>query len=191
MCLLEEALGPDIDAPARRLIVHLPLAQTPSGSVFLVRQETPSTGLLRLKTWHRTAPADYLVRFHDLREALIDAAESTIVAPLAVSVAADGRPSVLTEFRRGVPVLAAVASGAVSARAAAGLLGPVRDVLCRVRANGLAHGSIVSGNVMVRPDLKAAFLVDFGLSALLRPHPDPSALASEDDAALDALIEAL
>ena len=86
VCLLEEALRPDTEAPARRLTVHLPLSQTPSGSVFLVRQEAPSKGLLRLKTWYRTPPANYHHGFHDLRLRLMDAAETAIVAPLAVSV---------------------------------------------------------------------------------------------------------
>ena len=44
---------------------------------------------------------------------------------------------------------------------------------------------------MVRPDLTAAFLLDFGLSALLHPPPDPTARASADEAALDALAASL
>ena len=57
----------------------------------------------------------------------------------------------------------------------------MRDVLRRMHARGLAHGSIVTGNVIVRPDLTAAFLLDFGLSALLRPRSSPAATASEDE----------
>jgi len=191
VCLLEEALSPDQSAPPRRLTVHLPLGLTRSSSVFLVRQDAPSAGLLRLKTWHRAAPSDYLDRFYQLQQALAQAAETALVAPLAVSVDASGWPSVLTEFRRGVPVLEAVQSGALTARTAADAAGPVRDVLRRMHARGLAHGSIVQGNVIVRPDRTAAFLLDFGLSALLRPQSSPAAGASDDDEALDALLEKL
>ena len=190
-CLLEEALSPDQATPPRRLTVHLPLGLTRSSSVFLVRQDAPSAGLLRLKTWHRAAPPDYLDRFYQLQEALAQAAETALVAPLAVSLDASGWPSVLTDFRRGVPVLEAVRSGALTARTAAEIAGPVRDLMHRMHLRGLAHGSIVHGNVIVRPDRTAAFLLDFGLSALLRPPSSPAARASEDDEALDALLEAI
>ena len=189
VCLLEEALAPDIAAPPRRLTVHLPLGLTRSRSVFLVRQETPSVGLLRLKAWHQRAPPDYLDRFHELQQGLARADEAAIVSPLAASVDASGWPSVLTEFRRGVPILEAVGSGALSSRAATALLATLADVTRRAHARGLAHGSLVSGNVIVRPDLTAAFLIDFGLSALLRLPSSPAAAASEDHAALNTLLE--
>ena len=104
-CLLEEALAPNAGTPQRRLTVHLPLGLTRAGSVFLVRQEAPSVGLLRLKTWHRVAPSDYLDRFGELQQALAGAAESAVVSPLAVSMNASGWASVLTDFRRGMPIL--------------------------------------------------------------------------------------
>jgi aminoglycoside phosphotransferase (APT) family kinase protein len=191
VCLLEEALVPDLAPPPRRLTVHLPLGLTRSSSVFLVRQDAPSAGLLRLKTWHKAAPSDYLDRFYQLQRALTEAAETALVAPLAVSLDASGWPSVLTEFRRGVPVLEAVESGALPSRAAADILDPLREILHRMHARGLAHGSIVRGNVIVRPDRTAAFLLDFGLSALLRPRLNPAAMASDDDEALDSLIKGL
>lgn len=190
-CLLEEALAVDIAVSSRRLTVHLPLGLTRSGSVFLVRQESPSAGLLRLKTWRRTAPSDYLDRFHVLRLAVAQADEPAVVAPLAASVDASGWPSVLTEFRRGVPILDAVRSGVLSSRAATQIAGPVHDLLHRMHARGLAHGAIVSGNVIVRPDLTAAYVMDFGLSALLQPRPSHAASFSEDEAAFTSLIEAL
>ena len=70
-------------------------------------------------------------------------------------------------------------------------MGPVRDVLRRMHARRLAHGSIVAGNLIVHPDLTAVSLLDFGLSALQRPRSSPAATASEDDEALDALIRSL
>jgi serine/threonine protein kinase len=191
VCLLEEALLPDKVESPRRLVVQLPLGLTSSGSVFLVRQEAPAAGLLRLKIWHRQATPDFLDRFNELRQALAQAAETEIVAPIAGSLDTDGCPSVLTEFRRGVPLLQAVASGALSRRAAADLAGPVREVLGRMHARRLAHGSIVAGNLIVRPDLTAISLLDFGLSALQHPPSSPAAAASEDDEALDALIWSL
>ncbi len=191
MCLLEEALAPELAAPPRRLTVHLPLGLTQSGSVLLVRQDAPSVRLLRLKTWYRAAQSGYLDRFDELRQGLTRADETAIVAPLAVSVDASGWPSVLTEFRRGVPIHAAVASGALSARAAKAIVGPLRDVLHRAHRHGLAHGAMVPGNVIVCLDLTAAFLIDFGLSALLRPPSGLAARTSEDHAALDALMAAL
>ena len=191
MCLLEEALASDIEAPSRRLTIHLPLGLTRSSSVFLVRQEAPSVGLLRLKTWHTAAPPDYLDRFHELQQGLARADEAAIVSPLAASVDASGCPSVLAEFRRGVPILDAIGSGTLSSSAATALLAPVADVIRRAHARGLAHGSLVSGNVIVRPDLTAAFLIDFGLSALLRLPSSPAAAASEDRAALNTLLEAV
>jgi serine/threonine protein kinase len=191
VCLLQAALAPDVDVPARRLTVHLPLGLTRAGAVYLVRQEAPTAGLLRLKTWHRTAPADFLERFYELQEGLARADEMAIVSPLAASIDAGGWPSVLTEFRRGVPVGDAVKSGALSSHAAAGLLEPLRDVLHRTHAHGLAHGAIVGGNVIVRPDLTAAFLIDFGLSALVHPPLAPARRASTDEAALDALTATL
>ena len=47
----------------------------------------------------------------------------------------------------------AVASGVVTAGAAADQVGALREVLHRAHTRGLAHGAIVSGNVIVRPDL--------------------------------------
>ena len=190
-CLLEEALAPAVAVSSRRLTVHLPLGLTRSGSVFLVRQESPSVGLLRLKTWRRVAPPDYLDRFHVLQQEVAQADEPAVVAPLAASVDASGWPSVLTEFRRGVPILEAVRSGVLSPRAAVEIVGPVRDLLHRMHARGLAHGAIASGNVIVRPDLTAVYVIDFGLSALLQPRPNQAAAISEDEAAFTSLIEAL
>ena len=70
-------------------------------------------------------------------------------------------------------------------------MGPCVTSSAEPTRDGLAHGAIVSGNVIVRPDLTAAFLVDFGLTALFHPPPDPAAGAAVDEAALDALTATL
>lgn len=192
VCLLEQALGPhDVVAPPRHLTVCLPLGITGAASVYLVRQEVPSTGLLRLKTFNRAAPADYLDRFGALRERLSRDQDAAVVVPLAASVDGVGRPSVLSEFRRGVPVLDAVRSGAVPSHIAVSLVSAVAGVLEQTHAWGLAHGSLVSGNVLVRPDTTAAFLVDFGLAALLVPELAPAVMISRDHTALATLIDAI
>jgi hypothetical protein len=192
VCLLEEALAPaDNAAPPRRLTIHLPLGLSASSSVFLVRQDAPTVGLLRLKTWHVPAPLDYLDRFGDLQARLTAAGEAAVVVPSAACVDCSGWPSVLSEFRRGIPVQNALRSGALTPSAASALLGPIRDVMVRLHERGLAHGSMVSGNVLVRPDLSAAFLLDFGLSALLTPQAAPIEVADEDLVALRALTDSL
>lgn len=192
VCLLEQALGGShVVAPPRHLTVCLPLGITGAASVYLVRQEAPTAALLRLKTYHREAPADYLNRFGTLRERLNRDLDSAVVVPLAASVDGVGRPSVLSEFRRGVPVLDAVNSGAVPSDVAVSLIFAVAGVLEDAHARGLAHGSLVSGNVLVRPDVDAVFLVDFGLAALLVPELAPGVMISRDRTALATLIEAV
>jgi hypothetical protein len=191
-CLLEEALAPAGNtAPPRRLTIHLPLGLSASTSVFLVRQDTPTVALLRLKTWHLPAPLDYLDRFGDLQARLTAGGEAAVVVPLAACVDCSGWPSVLSEFRRGIPVQNAVRSGALTSSAARALLGPLRDVMARLRERGLAHGSMVPGNVLVRPDLSAVFLLDFGLSALLTAPAAPIETADRDLVILGALAESL
>jgi serine/threonine protein kinase len=204
VCLLEEALGSPPDdadgwtwpdesdaASTRRLTVQVRLGLSAMASVFLVRQDTPSTGLLRLKIWHKTAPHDFLDRFALLQRDLSAAAESSIVYPLAANVDAAGKPAVLSDFRQGVPVLDAVRSGALTGRAATALIRPLVDVLRRMHARGLAHGSLVPGNVMVQPGLNTAFIVDFGLSPLLLGMPTPANLADDDEARLESLAAVL
>lgn len=192
ICLLEAALASpregsegwiwaseaDADSRVRRLTVLVPLGVTSGGAVYLVRQHAPAGALLRLKTWRQAAPADFLARFARLQRDLARASEPSLVAPLAASVDAAGHPYVLSDFRQGVPVPQAVRSGALTADAATGLTGSLRKVLRRLHAQGLAHGSIVPGNVMVHSG--AWFLVDFGLSALLGSAPDVSQLIARD-----------
>jgi tRNA A-37 threonylcarbamoyl transferase component Bud32 len=63
--------------------------------------------------------------------------------------------------------------------------GSLGDTLRRLHGIGLAHGSIVPGNVMVHSD--AWFLVDFGVSALLGSAPDVSELVARDLEGLSAI----
>ena len=79
-------------------------------------------GLLRLKVWNTTAPDDFLDRFAALRRAIDAAAESSIVSPIAACVDDTGRPSVLSDFRQGVPLLDAVRSAVLTPSAATALV---------------------------------------------------------------------
>jgi serine/threonine protein kinase len=199
ICLLEAALAParegseewvwagedDANVLVRRLTVQVPLGVTSGRAVYLVRQHTPVGALLRLKTWRQAAPADFLDRFARLQQDLSRASEPSVVVPLAASVDAAGHPCVLSDFRQGVPMLQATRSGALTADAAARLVGSLGEVLTRLHARGLAHGSIVPGNVMVQSG--AWFLVDFGMSALLDPSPDLAELVARDLEGLSAI----
>jgi serine/threonine protein kinase len=192
VCLLEQALAVrEAAAEPRHLTICVPLGATGAATVYLVRQEAPSSGLLRLKAFHRTAPSDYLDRFRELRQDLGALSEPAIVTPLAASVDACGRPSVLSQFLRGVPVVDAVRSGALAPRPAAVLVEAMADVMARAHGRGLAHGSLVSGNVLVGPDLASALLLDFGLSALLVPALPLAVMASRDQAELAVLLDAV
>ena len=71
------------------------------------------------------------------------------------------------------------------------LIRPLVDVLRRLHGRGLAHGSLVPGNVMVQPSLNTAFLVDFGLSPLLGGVSTPADLAAADGAGFERLAAAL
>ena len=195
-CLLEEALASRADADdegtlGRRLTVLTRLGEGESASVFLVRQDEPAAGLLRLKTWHRRAAGGFLDRFSALRRELDVAAELAIAIPLAATVDGQGRPSVLSEFRQGVPILDAVRSGSLTHRSGSALLHPVDKLMGRLHARGLAHGSLVPGNVFVHPDLDSVFLVDFGTSPAFLGKASPADLIAHDRECLDALLGAL
>lgn len=203
VCLLEEALasgpthtdrprvpGVSDDTPVRRLTIQVRLGQSASASVFLVRQDEPAAGLLRLKVWHTTAPDDFLDRFAALRRAIDGAAESFIVSPVAACVDEAGRPSVLSDFKQGVPLLDAVRSGALTPSAATALVLRLAEMMVRLHDRGLAHGSLVPGNVIVPPDSQSTFLVDFGLSCLFKPS-NPADHIAADRADLKRLSGAL
>ena len=186
VCLLEQALAP---VSVRDVVVQVPLGHSAAASVFLVRQEAPSSALLRLKVWRRPAPAGFLEALSELARILEDLGEPELVPPLAARLDATGCPAVLSVFKQGVPILSAVQSGVLDPAAAIVLLASLGSTLRRCHAKELAHGSLVPGNVMVAPDGTAAFLVDFGLGPLLdgKSHGD----AAADSAALAALAEAV
>ena len=185
VCLFEQAL--ESHEPFRQLTIRLPLGIGPTASVFLVAQEGPSAGLLRLKIWHKTAPPDFLDRFRVLQQGLEEYAAPSIDRPLAACVDVTGRPSVLSPFRQGVPILDAVSSGLFHAPDAIAVMAPLHNVLRRAHADGLAHGSIVPGNVLVQPDLATAFLVDFGLAPLLQPATPLATWFASDVTGLESL----
>jgi hypothetical protein len=172
VCLLEDALAPEheqLHARTRQLTIQVPLGETISSSVFLVKTEGPAPRLLRLKTWRRPAAAGFLTRFHRLQAQLDSWAFDDIDRPLAASIDATGCPSVLTEFRQGVPILDRVRSGRLGREEAVARLAPLIALTVSAHARGLVHGSIVPGNVIVGADCAPARLLDFGHATLIAP----------------------
>jgi len=202
-CLIEAALVPDLaDAatarqPAadrtsgtRRLTVCLPLGGTARSSVLLVRDAAATPRLLRLKVWRTPADPGFLERFDELRMRLERWRGSPIALPLAASLDAAGCPAVLSEFRQGVPVLDAVRARRVDAGGAWTLLRPVIDVVLAMHQEGLAHGALVSGNVLLEVGSGSTHVLDFGLTTLFDPTSDPAALMLADRNGLAALNRA-
>src|SRR5215213_5394748 len=187
VCLLEQAL---VSAPARELVVHVPLGHGVDTAVFIVRQEAPTAALLRLKVWRRPAPDAFLDGVTALIECLQAHTEQAIIAPLAACLDDAGCPAVLSTFRQGVPILSAVKSGALACSAALELLDSLGPVLDRCHRRGIAHGSIVAGNVLVDPAASSVFVVDFGLSQLTG-RPAPGDAPAADRAGLAAIEQAL
>jgi hypothetical protein len=202
-CLLEAALAPDLaDAdtarqPAadqtseRRLTICLPLGATARASVFLVREGAASPHLLRLKVWHAPAAPGFLDRFDDLRIRLERWRGSPIALPLAASLDPAGCPAVLSEFRQGVPILEAVRARSVKAGSAWTSIRPLIDVLRASHAEGLAHGAVVSGNVLVELGSGSPHVLDFGIAAVLDPMSDSASLMRADRGGLAALSRAV
>ena len=190
-CLLEEALTPEDRGGTRQLTIQVPLGETPSASVFLVKGEGPPHRLLRLKTWRRPAAAGFIERFHRLQALLESWTVEGIARPIAASVDAIGRPSVLTEFKQGVPILDRVRSGRLDREEAIARLTPLITLIESGHARGLFHGSIVPGNLIVGSDSPRARLLDFGLAPLMAAAVDDVALASADLAGFAALARTL
>jgi hypothetical protein len=202
-CLLEAALAPDIaaagaasqhaaDQPGttRRLTICLPLGSTARASVFLVREGAAEPRLLRLKVWHVPAAPGFLERFDDLRLRLERWRSSPIALPLAACMDPAGCPAVLSEFRQGVPILDAVRSRGIQAGSAWRSIRPVIDVFVAMHEEGLGHGAVVSGNVLLDFGSGSTHVLDFGLTALLGPVPEPAALVQSDRNGLAALSRA-
>src|SRR3954464_14091632 len=151
-CLLEDALAPvqpDEPAATKDLTIQVPLGRTATGAVYLVRREGASPRLLRLKTWHRAAGVQFLSRFHQLQTQLQSWAAEDVDRLLAPSLDAAGCPSVLTEFRQGLPIVDRVRSGRLDPADAVALLKPIVARIAQAHARGLFHGSLVAGNVVV------------------------------------------
>src|SRR4051812_37923807 len=166
-CLLEEALLARQDtAVASELTIEMPLGETAAGSVHLVRA-APRAPLLRLKTWHAAAPARFLPAFATLRDGLRTWGTPEVAAPLAATVNERGLPSVLSTFRSGMPIATLVANGRMDRARAAAHLDHLERVIRSGHTRGLVHGSIRAGNVKALADGSPAYLLDFGLAALL------------------------
>jgi hypothetical protein len=203
-CLIEAALAPapadseparqaaaDRTCGTRRLTVCLPLGATPRASVFLVREGTASPRLLRLKVWHAPAAPGFLERFDSLRIRLERWRGSPIALPLAASLDPAGCPAVLSEFRQGVPILDAVRARRAKAGSAWTLIRPVIDVLLAMHEEGLGHGALVSGNVLLEIGRGSTHVLDYGLAALLDPMSGPAAVTLSDRNGLAALGRAV
>jgi serine/threonine protein kinase len=173
-----------------RFSIQVPLGESGSSSVFLVKREDPPFGLLRLKTWKTPAPPTFGERFRDLQARLEGLGEDSLPAPLAAALDEMGCPWVLTEFRQGLPLLPSVKSGRMHVAAALLRLRALEALTRRAHARGLIHGSIVPGNILVQPETGAAYLLDFGLTPLVTT-PGDSRAASADLAGFAAVARVL
>jgi hypothetical protein len=172
-CLIEQALVTSVGTEPReiaRCVIKVPLGDSPKASVFVV--ESPA-GLRRLKQWHSPAPPGFLNNFHRLKRRLDDWRPALVALPVEVSVDDAGRPSILSEFRQGMPLFECVAAGQLTSAEAVTLLEQFGELLRSAHERGLVHGSVAPGNIIVTRDRTPSFL-DFGVAALLAP---PSSFA--------------
>jgi serine/threonine protein kinase len=193
-CLFEDALPPATPlsaAGSSHFTIQMPLGQSAASSVFLVKSEGQPPRLLRLKTWRRPAAAGFLARFHRLQTELDSWGIESVDRPIAASLDARGCPSVLTDFRQGVPILDRVRCGRLDREEAIALLTPLVALARKAHARGLVHGSIVAGNVIVEVESGRARLLDFGLTPLMASAEDRQALARADLAGFEALARML
>ena len=194
--MLEGALAAEHDDPDAVIdfTIQVPLGETEAGTVFLVREDAPSRRLLRLKRWRTQRTDAFVERFTELKAQLEQWRQPAIVLPVAAWIDGAGRASALTEFRQGLPLLDSVRSGSLSGDLALAGLRRLREILGEAHARGLAHGSLVAGNVFTgRPD-RAPYLLDFGFRPLFFPLA-PLSIAAESDldelAQLEAATQAL
>ena len=101
-----------------------------------------------------------------------------------------GRPCVLTEFRQGLPLLDCVESGRLAPGEARDALRVLLDKTSAAHGRGLAHGSIVPGNVFWRPD-GSVFLLDFGLAPAITTGEPPIPWREADLAGFASLERSL
>jgi len=189
-CLFEDALAPehqDIGSP--QLTIQVPLGRTASTSVFLVKSDGPPFRLLRLKTWRRPAPPGFVEGFRALQQQLESWAPERLDRFVAARMDKQGCPSVLSEFSLGMPILDRVRSGNLDPDAAIARLHPLAATIKRAHARGLAHGSLVPGNIIVDAESGQARLVDFGLTPLMNTNRDVVTLAADDLSRLAALTD--
>lgn len=192
-CLLEAALATPNHAAdlTGAFTIQVPIGESVSASVFLVRNEAADGRLLRLKVWRSPAPLDFLDRFRELRQQLAEWRHPCVALPLAAFVDASGRPAVLTEFRQGAPILEAVTSGALTPQQAVAMLGPLIEAVRLAHARRLAHGSMVAGNVIAHRGTDVAHLLDFGLATVASPGAAREASAQDDRDGLATLVRAV
>ena len=183
MCLLEAALTtsePEETSTGGSFTIQVPLGESEAASVFVVRDDAAAPRLLRLKRWRTPAPAGFIDGFERLRAQLEEWRPPAIVLPVTAWVDATGCPSVVTDFRQGMPLLESVTSGWLHPDRARAGLRQLQETLDAAHQRGLAHGSVVPGNVFnARPD-GAAYLLDFGFATLLSGPSAPSDWAAAD-----------
>jgi len=186
-CLLEAALTssePGETTTGGRFTIQVPLGESDAASVFVVREDAASPRLLRLKRWRTPAPAGFIDGFERLRAHLLEWRPPTIVLPVTAWIDATGCPSVVTDFRQGVPLLESVRSGWLHLDRARSGLRQLQEILDAAHQRGLAHGSVVPDNVFsARPD-GAPYLLDFGFATLLSSSGAPPDWAAADRAGL-------
>jgi len=171
-CLIEGAFfEPEAAEGGRRreLTILVPLGASPGSTVFLVREQAARGRLMRVKTWDRPVPPGFLTEFEQLRTRLDGWRGGGVEVPEAAAVDAGGCAFVLSEFRRGTPIVGQVRTGRLDAGRATGFLRALVASTGQAHAAGLVHGAIGPGNVM--SDGRSAFLLDFGLRAIVSP-PD-------------------
>ena len=183
-CLLEAALaspqGMTTATGGGRFTILVPLGDSEAALVSLVRDDSAAPRLLRLKRWRTPAPAGFIDGFAHLKTQLQGWRPPAIVLPVTAWVDANGYPSVVTGFRQGMPLLESVRSGWLHPERARSGLRQLQQILDAAHQRGLAHGSVVPGNVFsARPD-GAAYLLDFGFAVLLSVRRAPSDWAAAD-----------
>ena len=188
-CLFEGAVAAeDQDIGSPQLTIQVPLGRTASTSVFLVKSDVPFR-LLRLKTWRRPAPPGFVAGFRALQQQLDSWAPECLDRLVAVRIDKQGCPSVLSEFRLGMPILDRVRAGKLDPDDAIARLRHLAATIREGHARGLAHGSLVPGNIILDAQSGRVRLVDFGLTPLMNTNQDTLALAGDDLARLAALTD--